>query len=162
MRLAPVTFFLVVVTTVGCGGSPNFTEFSSPEGKFTILMPGTPEKKTQDALGLKLVMYGANVRNGAYAAGYADIPPGTPVDLHGAVDGIAKGQAGKILSEKDVTVEGATAREFEVESTKPKGHVAGRVFVINNRLYQIFAAGSNLRLADADIQKFLDSFKLKK
>jgi hypothetical protein len=74
MRYLTLPAALLLVPLVGCG-SPEFKEFNSPEGKFTVLMPGTPEKKSQAAQGITLNLYGMNVRNGAYAAGYADLPP---------------------------------------------------------------------------------------
>ncbi len=160
-RLLPLAMVSLLVLPAGCG-KIEFKDFTSPEGKFTILMPGTPEKKTQTIHNMMLVMYGMNVKNGAYAAGYADIPPGTPFSLPGAVQGIAGSHGGKVLSEKDYTLEGKTGREFEIETTTPKGFVSGRVIVINNRLYQILALGTNARLSNADVQKFLNSFKLTK
>jgi hypothetical protein len=66
------------------------------------------------------------------------------------------------LSEKEYTFEGSTGREFEIETGKPKGYVSGRVIVLNGRFYEMFAMGTNARLSNSDVRKFLDSFKLKK
>src|SRR5262245_27580611 len=57
-------------------------------------------------------------------------------------------------------MEGTTGKEFEIKSTKPKGYVCGRVIVINNRLYEVFAGGTDARLTSPDVRKFLDPFKL--
>jgi hypothetical protein len=67
-----------------------------------------------------------------------------------------------VTSLKDFTLDGVTGKEFEAEITKPKGYIAGRVIVVNNRLYQVFAIGTNARLTDGDARKFLDSFKFTK
>jgi hypothetical protein len=158
MLLAAATLLLPLV---GCN-KVDFKEFSSSEGKFTILMPADPEKKTQTVMGMTVVMYGKNVNKGAYAVGYADIPAGRPISLPGAVQGIAGSHDGKVLSENDYTIEGSTGKEFEIETGKPKGYVSGRVILINNRFYQMFAMGTNARLASSDVQKFLNSFKLTK
>jgi hypothetical protein len=152
---------LLLVPLAGCG-SVEFKEFNSPEGKFSVLMPPNPERKTQAAGKLNLVMYGVNVRNGAYAVGYTDVPPGTPMSLPGAADGVANSHAGKVTSLTDFTLDGVTGKEFEAETTKPKGYVSGRVIVVNNRFYQALAMGSSARLSDADVRKFLDSFKVTK
>jgi hypothetical protein len=95
-RLILLAMPVVLLSSAGCG-SLDFKEFSPPEGKFTILMPGTPEKKSQALQGFTLVMYGVNVRNGAYAVGYADIPPGTPFSLPGAGQGVSNSHQGKVL-----------------------------------------------------------------
>ena len=63
----------------GCAAS--FSEFSPPDGKFSILMPGTPEKKTKIAKGLKNITYGADAGNNAYSVSYADLPNDNPYDL---------------------------------------------------------------------------------
>jgi|SRR5262245_35466405 len=150
---------VMLLPLAGCN-RVEFQEFSSPEGKFSILMPGTPEKKTQTTMGMTVVMFGKDVRNGAYAVGYADIPRNVPTSLSGAVQGIARSHSGKILSEKDYMFEGTKGKEFEVEIPKPKGFISGRVILIKNRLYQMFAMGTNARLSDPDVQKFIKSFKL--
>src|SRR5438093_1125700 len=77
-----------VLVLAGCN-KLDFKEFTSKEGKFSILMPGEPERKTTKIFNIDLVMYGIDVRNGAYAVGYADFPPGTPLSLDGAVQGIS-------------------------------------------------------------------------
>src|SRR5262245_46720368 len=150
---------LAVLTLASCN-KLNFKEFTSQEGKFSILMPGEPERKSQRILNIELVMYGLDVRNGAYAAGYADLPRGQSFSLDGAIQGVAGTHDGKILSTKDFTLEGSTGKEFEVESSKPKGYISGRVIVINHRFYQFFAAGNNARLSNSDVRNFLDSFRI--
>jgi hypothetical protein len=40
--------------------------------------------------------------------------------------------------------------------------VSGRVFIINGRFYELLAMETHARLANADVQKSLKSFKLTK
>jgi hypothetical protein len=150
---------VLLLPILGCGRKPEFKEFSSPEGKFSILMPGNPEKKEQNVKGIKMVSYGVETKAWSYGVAYGDMLPNTTFSPSGAVQGIASVFQGKVLSEKDFTFEGATGKEFEIESTKPKGHVSGRIIVINNRIYQYFVGG-NERLSGENVQKFLNSFKL--
>jgi len=79
--------------------------------------------------------------------------------LSGAVSSAAS-HDGKILSTKDFTLEGTTGKEFEIESKEPKGYISGRVIFIKDRFYQFFAMGTNAKLSNSDVRKFLDSFKL--
>jgi hypothetical protein len=168
MRKRTSVTIIALCILLGCSSGKKtttpveFKEFSAPDGKFSVLMPGTPEKKTQTIQGMRLVMYGVDVKDGAYVVGYADPQPGRPVSLPGAVQGVAGSHDGKVLSETDYSFEGNTGREFEVETSKPKGFVSGRVIVINGRFYQILAMGTNASLANEDVQKFLKSFKLSK
>jgi hypothetical protein len=59
-------------------------------------------------------------------------------------------------------VDGHPAKAFEFEMGNPKGFAVGRVLVANNRLYQLIVMGSKISSSDADVKKFLDSFKLTK
>src|SRR4051794_36985619 len=77
-----------------------FQEFAPPEGRFTVLMPGTPERKDLKVLDLTCVGYGLNVNNGAYAVGYLDLPRGRSFSKDGAVQGICSEHQGKVLSKK--------------------------------------------------------------
>jgi hypothetical protein len=67
-----------------------------------------------------------------------------------------------VVREKTFTIAGATGREFEAETTQPSGYVSGRVFIINGRFYELLAMGTHARLASAETQTFLKSFKLTK
>lgn len=154
--------FLVLLPSGGCQ-KLKFTEFSPSGGRFSILMPGTPQEQKQKAMGMTVVMYGVNVKNGAYAAGYADLPPGLPANLSGAVQGAANSHGtGKVLSEKDFSLAGETGKEFEAEISQPKGFISGRVIVVKGRLFQALAIGTNARLSNSDVRKFLDSFQITK
>src|SRR5262249_457403 len=159
-RLIQGTLAAVVLMLAGCN-KLNFKEFTSEEGKFSILMPGDPERKTQRIRGLEMVMYGMNVKNGAYVVGYMDAP-GRPLSLDGAIQNVTNEHNGKISSTKDFTLEGYTGKEFEIESKEPKGYISGRVIVVKDRLYTFQAAGTNAKLSNSDVRKFLDSFKLLK
>jgi hypothetical protein len=151
---------LVLFALAGCG-SLEFQEFTPAEGGFTVLMPGKPERKESFILGTKFVAYGLNVRNGGYAAGFGELRPGQPISLEGAIQNVTNQHQGKILSNKEFTLGGSTGKEFESEVTKPRGYVSGRVIVVGNRFYQVLAVGTNARLSNPDVRKFLDSFKLK-
>src|SRR5689334_13577203 len=106
----PLTLAALLLPLSGCN-KLSFKEFAPPEGKFSILMPGTPDKKTQSVMGMTVVGYGVDVRNGAFAVFYADIPPGMPFDLSGGVKGAVNPYGGSVQSEKDYTFEGATGKE---------------------------------------------------
>jgi hypothetical protein len=152
---------LILLTAVGCG-KPEFKEFKSSDGGFSVLMPGNPEKKEIPVMDLKTTAYGVNVRNGAYAVGYMDVPPGRPISLDGAIKGISTQHQGTVQTTKDFTLGGSTGKEFEVQTKQPQGYASGRVIVVGNRFYQVLAMGTNARLSDPDVRKFLDSFKLVK
>jgi hypothetical protein len=149
-----------LLLAVGCGSS--WKEFSSPEGKFTVSMPGTPKKQTQNQGGLTTNAFAVEVKNGAYLVSYSDLPPGTPFDYSAGIRAMATKYQGKVLSETDFTLDGNKGKAYEMEINQPKGFATGRIVVVNNRLYQTLAIGTNARASDPDVKKFLDSFKLTK
>jgi hypothetical protein len=67
---------------------------------------------------------------------------------------------GKIMEDKEITVAGHKGHAFELLTRTPKGYSAGRIFVANDRLYQLVVLGPDARASAPDVQKFLDSFQL--
>src|SRR5439155_24234737 len=66
-------------------------------------------------------------------------------------------QLGKIVSERDFTVQGNPAREVQLNG---KGEsVKVRLILVGNRLYQVTAGGKPSLISDKDVQTFMDSFK---
>jgi hypothetical protein len=161
MKVAPA---LLLLLPLACSGTITWTDYSSPEGKYSVLMPsGTPKDEVRTgANGLTIKAHGVEVRNGAYLAAYADLPALTTFDYGAAINAMAGTYQGKVLSQTDFTLDGFTGKTFEMEIAKPKGFASGRILVANGRLYQIVVMGTNARASDADVQKFLGSFKLTK
>jgi hypothetical protein len=126
----------------------------------SLLMPGKPKSETRDQKGLTLHNFVVEGRDTAYLASYAELPPGG-FDYAKGVQGVADAQGGKILTQSDFTVDGNTGKSYEIEISKPKaGFAAGRMVVIDGRLYQLLVVGSKIRATDPDVNKFFESFKL--
>ena len=164
MKSCKLAVAVGLVLAAGCGPKMDWKEFTGPDGKFTVLMPGTPKEQSQPAPvpGLTVKMYMVDLGSSAFAVSTTDLPPGTPFDYTAGVQGAIQGYQGKLLSSTDVTIGGSKGKAFEAEIAKPKGYVSGQMVVVNNRLYQLIAIGSNARTSNPDVQKFFDSFKLAK
>jgi hypothetical protein len=155
-----VVAFLIALA-VGCGHKgQEWKEVSSPDGGYRALMPGTPkdESRTQGALTIKAQT--VEVKDGAFLASYTDLPRGTPFNYDAGIQGMATKHQGRVLSTTDVSVGGKPGKAFELEITQPKGFAAGRMAVVDGRLYQLLVIGANRRATDPDVQKFFDSFEL--
>jgi hypothetical protein len=147
----------VIALLPGCGEAMG--EFSPPDGKFSILMPGTPDPSIRSLQGYKHTSYVASSGDLTYSIGYADIPLEGPYNLSRGVQGVAVTQEGKVLSDKACSFAGGHGREFEVKSGKPKGYVSGRLIIINGRYFRIMVMGETARLSNPDVQTYLQSFK---
>jgi hypothetical protein len=164
MRKIAVTLAVAfLLPAAGCK-KPEFQEFSPPDGRFKVLLPGSPRKEERNDQGIQFTMYLTRHFGEEYGVGYADVPPGRPVDLNGAVTGMAQKVAGSNTSSTGGTefVNGAMSgwREFEITATKPQGFASGRVVHARGRLFIVLAIGKEHKLSHPDVRKFVDSFRL--
>src|SRR5438067_3751332 len=144
----------LLVPLAGCGRT-KFQEFSPSDGDFTVLLPGSPDRKEQDVAGMKVGVYEVGHRSGTFKVMFADLPLVPPADFLGAaVTGLADQRRGTVVTRSDA---GQNGREFEIETADPKGFVSGRVIAAGNRLYFLTAEGENLGLSDSDVRSFLVS-----
>jgi hypothetical protein len=160
-RLLLLLLLLLVPLALLFAGGTSFTLFSSAEGKFAVLMPGEPEKKTKVVKGVKYVAYGASVSEGVFAVGYSDFANPSAVNLSDSVNAIAKAHGGTVLSDGAYIFAGRPGRQFEARTTKPKGYLSGRVMIVGGRYYAVTALGENARLRNTTVNTYLQSFKAK-
>jgi Fas apoptotic inhibitory molecule (FAIM1) len=155
-------------------GQPNWQEYQSQAGRYSILMPGKPKEQTQSvdsAVGV-LDMHSASFedRSGAYLAMYVDYPAdqirsGQATDiLDGAAQGAVAKVKGKLARQQNFSLGAIPGREIEFDApaqgTQPAMHVKVHYFLVNNRLYQVMVVAQQNQDLPADAQKFFDSFKL--
>lgn len=146
-------------------------EFSSPEGGYTILMPGEPIPQP----GLTVTVNGRRVpltvaftdweeKKATLKTAHADLP--APLErpdqvlLDASIDPNARGMGGaKIEEARDVQVAGRPGRE--VRAATPTGlTVLGRACTVDRRLYLVIAIGPSLEFDNPDVEKFFSSFKI--
>ena len=156
---------------VGCGGT-TWTEFTSAEGAFSVLMPGTPAEQTQaqdtDLGPIDVHMYTFEGGDVAYLIGYnvfpaAVIDASTPAAiLDGARDGQVETVKGTLVNESEITLGTYPGRDLEiqVEGSDGASSLRTRLFMVGDRLYQLVVAGPKGQSTSPDTIKFLDSFKL--
>ncbi|MBN1431094.1 MAG: hypothetical protein JXB07_22180 [Anaerolineae bacterium] len=165
MKVKLVILLAVAMTIFGCqlSATPP-TEFVSDEGKFSVLMPGTPTEETQTTTdGTDIHMFSVEDWGDAYLVGYSDFPQdiieGTDAEmlLDFARDGAAGD--GTILSETSITINGYPGRALEIDSSDDDIVLYANIYLVDNRLYQVIVtSGDGTR--SAKVSEFLDSFKL--
>ena len=153
-------------------GDAGWREFAPEEGRFSILVPRTPRKTTETTetqIGtidthLFIVTHG----DFTYLMVYNDFPrrlissSDSRVMLDGARDGAVESLSGRLLSEHSISINGYPGRELRIKvSDGPYTSIAQvRIYLVGNRLYQIYAIAPETRASSPDMTKFLDSFKL--
>ncbi len=148
--------------------------FSSEEGGFTMLLPKQPKEQRQPittaAGSVDTIMYIAEVGNTAFGAGFSDFPASAShadpqTVLAGARDGAAKNVNGTVIDEKPIELDGHPGLEIAVEipagAAVPGGAMyRGRLYLVNNRLYQVIYVALKKDENSAEYQKLFDSFQL--
>jgi hypothetical protein len=100
---------------------------------------------------------------GAYIDYPAEIVQQGNVDLmldggkQGFVANVAPGA--KIVSEKKISLGQNPGREFTVSAPGEKNTLTARIYLVKNRLFMTGGAAGG-SITDADVKKYLDSFKL--
>lgn len=153
--------------------SNTWQDYTSEAGKFSVQMPNKPketseEKKTEIATA-KMNMAVSEFKDSAYFASYADFPEKFPDEeiqprLDEAMKGIVGGLKGKVTSSKESKLGKASCRDFEA-SGKIQAIDAlfkGRLCLSDNRrFYQMFVLAPATKFSNADVDRFISSFKIK-
>jgi hypothetical protein len=160
---------LILMLTALAHGRQTTMEWMTfrPEGgRFSILMPGTPEVNAETAQS-KYGPYTTHIfiarGNGElFIAGWVDYAPDFNFDVEGEIkanrDNFLK-DTGKLLSEKKITLDGNPGLEFTAETTDGQRFITSRVYVVGKRPYQLIAITTN-RAELVNTNRFLNSFKL--
>jgi hypothetical protein len=148
--------------------------FTSPAGRFSVLMLGAPHEQEKPLGGQSgaLVAYifsTTSPAGKAYMAMYADYPPSVMKGdrgeiermIDGARDGALHSAGARLVEEKPIKLDGNFGRELVLEKQDRSMVSRMRVYVVGARLYTVQAlSASGLAMPDPDAERFLDSFKL--
>lgn len=168
------TYFGLFVVFLGAASAfgadePVWKEFASKPGGFKVLMPGTPKQKaleTESDFGKGVLhMSAVEAGKGMYAANYTDFPEAVkkvPIKqlYDSSRDGVIANLDGKLASEKDIKLGENPGREILIDVAGGKQIFRVRVYLIEQRLYQVVVFGSPELAKSKDADKFLDSFQL--
>ncbi len=149
-------------------------DYKSSAGKFSVEVPSKPQEQSQDQktdVGtIKLNMIIAESNDSGYFVGYADFPNkiDNPAAIQKGLTDSVKGSVanlkGEITSEKESLLGDIPCRDFEAGGKVQATDVLmkGRFCLADNRLYQVFALGAKDKIAIADVDRFIGSFKIDK
>jgi hypothetical protein len=165
-KRAACVFLLVLI---GCQQA-TWEKFSSSEGAFSVLMPGTPTEQIRTAKtssgSIDAHMFLVEHSDVAYMVAYSDYPNPivqeiTPkLILDGARDGAVANTQGKLARESIISLDGHQGRELQIEPAGGKVTITGRIFLVDRRLYQMMVLTPQGKDLTENVNKFLDSFTL--
>jgi hypothetical protein len=171
---ATAIYVVLTPSTPERGVQGGWQPLRQPAAKFVIDFPGTPKEKKQSQLtavgNIDINFYQLETNNGnmLYQIGWMDFPaniiastPDKNVLLDGGVSGALSAVGGKKISENYMTLAGHPGRDVKLSVTSPvKGEFIMRVYLVNNRVYQIIAGGTVGKISWNDVNRFVNSFKL--
>ncbi|MEA5582646.1 hypothetical protein VB620_15000 [Nodularia harveyana UHCC-0300] len=153
---------------------PKWQVYTAPDGGFTVLMPGQPEKDTQiqktymGEINLEMFVAEPPKQQVAYLVVYNDFPysygeiTDPEVILNNARDMALKTTRSNLIRQGQVrTYSGIPGKEIEYVNTGGK-ITRNRMYVLNGRLYQVMAITSKKqqRTLAKTITGYLNSFNL--
>lgn len=144
----------------------NWQKFSSPEGKFSVLLPGTPKERQEGAqTPFGLIVYHAFAAtqdaHHAYGAGYYDLSNNS--DAQSFLDRIQSLiiGPGKIMSSHNLQIAGYPGREFEFGPDQQGNYSARvRLVLVGQRIYVLTAIFLKSEPHPQECSAFFDSFSL--
>ena len=166
-----------VLWKIGNGRAANFAwqEYNSEDASYSVMMPKQPAHMVQSqptAVGnLQVHIMMADMDDkGAFMVMHSDYPQefsklSAEEMLDASTQGVADETQTTVLSRKNISLDGHSGRELELSMKKIKGggRTIARVYWVGpRRLYVLIAsvpASSNM---DTQLNRFLDSFKLRK
>jgi hypothetical protein len=163
-----VTTALVIATSLVCSAADlKWQTFRPSKAGFSILMPGKAERVQQELRqeqsSVKVIVYGVRVDAEAYFVSYADYPGFADARgreaklLEAAVAGMV--QSNSLLEDKPITLGAVSGRA--IKYSRGAGQMCrAHVFLVKERIYQVFVFASKERIDSGDATKFLLSFRL--
>ena len=149
-----------------CYAELDWREFTSPEGRFTVMLPSKPARESRELVlagsPTTMHMVSAHATEMAFGVGYADLPPGT--DPKRAIDegraALLRNIGGVVIAER--ALDGVTGVGFEAEGAAEGNpmRLAARVLVSGDRYYQVVLVARAARADEVDRALFPGSFRL--
>lgn len=169
-------FLLAVALLVSCGGV-KWTEYTSEDGGFSVLMPSDKvdtEKSTQytEVGPIDLYMHSVSRDDAFYLVSYNDMDflegiKMTSADMNDILEDGVQGSkntlpGGKFIYRRNTSMAGNPGKEYRIEGKKGDLEVAvfGKVYLVGTRLYQIVVTTTKENAESKDIPKFMESFRL--
>jgi len=172
LTFAITALLLVTFILSACAPStPDWREFIGPDGDFSVQMPAEPQEQVDeydtDSGKITVHMNGTTVGDMDYITAYSDYPAelvaakGIQGILNDARDGAVTNTKGELVAEEAIEMNGNPGLFLQVGSPDGKGLAQAKLFLVGNRLFQIFVAGPKDNADSEDVQFYLNSFTLR-
>jgi hypothetical protein len=153
----------VLLALAGCERY-HWQNYRSPEGAYTVELPAKPrvENHTLKAKSGAETLTTATVEvsDAAFLSAWGDLPVGIRPDLQQQVADLARQYMGKVTLTQPNELAGSQGLSFTLETAKPQGQAAGRIWQVQNRMYLLLVLGRKVQPDDEEVKHFFESFQL--
>lgn len=166
-------WLLAIVLVAACKSAPTLEAFTSETGGFAISTPVSLEASQQsvntEAGSIDIQTYVAEDRDAVYVVAYSDYPPDLVAQndpttlLDGSRDGAVSNVGGTLINEDTIDLEGNPGRSLIIDTQTETGEAAtvhARLYLVDNRLYQVLVVVPQTAAEQVNVSTFLDSFTL--
>jgi hypothetical protein len=168
---ALVALTLLLLLAVACEKPEGvWVTLTAEDGSFRAELPGEPRRvsnRFDTAAGpAPIEMWVREEGERVFMVGYTEYPEKlrTVVSdeelLTSARDGAVERVRGRLLVDQAKQQGGTPGRRIEIDAEDGQARVRGDLFVSGRRLYQVFATVEPTAIESAEVQRFLDSFRL--
>jgi hypothetical protein len=164
-----LAFALVLSIHASASAQGTWKTFTQTKGNFSVQLPGTPKAQDQ-SVDTKVGKITAHMYllegNPTYVIAFNDYPAASMAGadpskvLEGSATGAVSNVKATLTSKKKITIKGYPGREITFNNPKFLGK--SRIYLVKNRLYQLTAIIPKPGTYNADVNRFLTSFKLLK
>jgi uncharacterized protein with FMN-binding domain len=161
-RLSAITtlLFLVFIVAAQEHIASSWIKIAPTNGGFTAMMPSKPEEQITTKEQVTTYAYIAKLDRGVYLAAYSDYASSIKVDpqveLEADRDNFIKVLDAKLLTSRNITIDGRQGIEFTSET--PAANIKSKVFIRGNRVFQQAVLISKDTDQTKAVETFFDSF----
>ena len=173
-RRAPIVLIaLCVLALAACTRGGEWSELAIDDGGFSVLMRPQPryaKQPVETPAGRTIAhLYSSDRPDAFFAVGYSDYPlaavVGTPPEniFVGVRDTWVRRVEGKLVTSSPLKLEGKyPGLEFTAEGRvkDAPAFLHARVYLVDQRLYQVVAMGRKGEISQGVVNRFLNSFRI--
>ena len=152
----------VLIYSIVSVAEAQWAAFSEANGRFKALLPGKPLQSSNSpptfVLSTESALYAISYTDGHEGGDWAET-------LKAEKDSAVSGLKGKVLQEKDISLDGFRGRSYSFEGDMPSGAIKGpilgelRLYFNGHRFYMLMAVVPK-GIKNEDVSKFMNSFQL--
>jgi len=161
---------MLIIACQGGSDDLSWNEFVYKDANFAIEFPQEPELDTlvsQTQLGQSIMPnYKVEIDSNVYSVGYSRISDSLAITsslqmiFEGALSGLIKSQNGRLLRRQYIGLDRFPGQDALLELGNGRFTFRLRMFVVNRRMYQIFAAVPGNDTTRGQMGRFVESFRL--